>query len=364
MTRVLINHFSPIPNKITGISVYTWRIVEALAKNGSNQYVLSTNWDIANLPLSIRSLGLETIQRNPPINETLSAVRSTFELPNLLREKGCSAVFHPQPTSMMAGLKNSVIVIHDLYRVTHSHLFNWKQRAQWNHVVARGLKGAGRLIAVSEATRAATIQAYPDVASKISVVHEASPISYTEAATTSDAPDDRPYALMVANVTPNKNIKLLIDALKLLADRGEKPLVYLIGRDENGVLPSLIGGADLNLVQLGTASDETLQQFYAHARVYLNTSLVEGFCLPLLEAHTYGVPVICSDLPVLREVAGEGAIFVATHQAEGMAAALSRVFKEDDLRNSLSEKAKENVQRFSWKKAAVETEAVINEVAQ
>jgi glycosyltransferase involved in cell wall biosynthesis len=364
MNRVLINHFSPIPNKITGISVYTWSIVEALAKNGYNQYVLSTNWNPDNLPPSIRSLGLETIQRQPPINETLSAAWSTFDLQRLVREKGCNAIFHPQPTSMLGGLKNSVIVVHDLYRVTHPHLFNWKQRTQWNHVVARGLKAAGRLIAVSEATRAATVLAYPEVASRISVVHEASPISFTPDAM-ADAPAEQPYALMVANVTPNKNIKLLIDALKLLADRGEKPLVYLIGRDENGVLPGFIGGRnDLNLVQLGTASDATLQRFYAHAHVYLNTSLVEGFCLPLLEAHTYGVPVICSDLPVLKEVAGQGAIFVGTQEAEGMATALSKIFKDAGLRETLSERAKENVQRFSWSKAAVETEAVINAVAR
>lgn len=363
MARVLINHFSPIPNKITGISVYTWNIVKALAENGANEYVLSTNWNIDNLPKGIRSLKIETIQRTPPLNETLASVNSTFELPRIAREKGCDAIFHPQPTAMMKGLRNSVVVVHDLYRVTHAHLFNWKQRLQWSQVIARGLRGAAHVIAVSEATRAATVAAYPELARRISVVHEASPILTEDQPDATTPPVEGPYALMVANITPNKNVKLLIDALKLLADRGERPLVYLIGRDEFGALSDLLGGrADLNLVQLGTASDETLRLFYAHARAYVNTSFVEGFCLPLLEAHTYGIPVICSDLPVLREVAGKGAVFVDPNQPEALADALSRVLREDSLWTSLSDNARKNITRFSWKKAAMETEAVINSV--
>lgn len=362
MARILVHHFSPMPNKITGITVYTWCILEALVRHGRHDYVLATNWDPDKLPPHIAGLGLEVVHRPNFTNETLALLRNTVELPRLARRLGCAAIFHPQPTAMIAGMDNSVVVIHDLYRVTHAHLFNAKQRLQWEHATARGFRKAGSLLAVSEATRAAVVAAYPETAGRAEVVHEASPIE----APTSPVPRppiDRPYSLMVANITRNKNVGLLIEALKILADRGERPCVRLVGRDENGVLPSLLGQrTDLDFELVGAQSDDQLRSWYAHAAAYVNTSLVEGFCLPLLEAHTFGLPVICSDLPVLREVAGDAALFVDPNDPATLADALTRLHADPNLAETLSAAAQRNVKRFSWQRAAVETEALLDKV--
>jgi glycosyltransferase involved in cell wall biosynthesis len=105
-----------------------------------------------------------------------------------------------------------------------------------------------------------------------------------------------------------------------------------------------------------------LRTLYANAKVYINTSLVEGFCLPILEAHTLGVPVICSDIPVLREVAGDGALFVDPGDADALAAAISTVFGDPAVAADLRQRAIANARRFSWEKAARETEAVFDRV--
>lgn len=362
MTRILVNHFTPMPNRITGISVYTWALLEALVRHGRKEYVLSTNWDLDKLPEEIRGLGIPLVRRKTPANESLAALRATLDVPRIAREHGCSAVFHPQPNAMLAGMRRSVVTIHDLYRVEHGHLYKARQRLQWQQFTARGFRQAGRLIAVSEATARAIEAAYPDVAARVRVVHEASPLA-AGTALPPRPPIEGDYVLMVANVTPNKNVGLLVDALKLLADRNLHPQIALVGRDEFGVLPGLMGGrTDLALRQFGSVSNEALRGFYAHATAYVNTSLTEGFCLPLLEAHTFGVPVICSDLPVLREVAGEGALFVSPKDAAGLADALERIHTNAALLADLRGKATRNSARFSWEKAARETEAVIGEV--
>ncbi|KQT61782.1 MULTISPECIES: glycosyltransferase family 4 protein [unclassified Aureimonas] len=364
MTRILVNHFSPMPNRITGISVYTWQILRALVREGQFEYVLSTNWDIDRLPSDVHSLGIQMVHRSVRSNETLALLQSTIEVPRIARRFGCAAIFHPQPTAMVAGMKTSVVTIHDLYRVTHAHLFNARQRLQWEHFTARGFRAAGRLLAVSEATRQDVLAAYPDLAGRVEVVHEASPID--AAPTLPPAPAfAKPYALVVANITPNKNVQLLVEALKRLADTGLRPRVVLVGRDEFGVLPQLLAGrADLDLLQAGSLSNEDLQSAYAHAHVYVNTSLTEGFCLPVLEAQTLGVPVICSDIPVLREVGGAGARYIDPHDPASLADAMREVFERADVAERLSGEGTANVARFSWAKAARETEALLASVAR
>lgn len=359
--RILFYDYTPQPNRMTGITVYTWKILDALLDHGQFDYVLATNRPAHMVPKSI-SDRVKVISRPAPINEAKALVHNMRIVPALMRELGCAASFHPHPTAMLLGGRRSVVVVHDLYRVTNASLFRLRARLQWA-AVAFGLRRAGRLLAVSGATRDALVAAYPSVADRTKVVHEASPIDVD--ATTERPETDRSdrYALMVANITPNKNVGLLFDALKLLAADGVRPRVVLAGVDEFGTIPSLLADAgDINLEFRGKVSDEELHRLYTGAHVYINTSLAEGFCLPILEAHSFGTAVICSNLPVLREVAGDGALFIDPHDAHSLADAIRTMFHDDDMARALAERAKANVARFSWSKAAIETEALLSEV--
>ena len=84
----------------------------------------------------------------------------------------------------------------------------------------------------------------------------------------------------------------------------------------------------------------------------------EGFCLPVLEAQDFGTPLICSDIPVLREVAGQGALFFSSGDATGLAQCLELIFGNAGTRQSVSLAAQRNAKRFSWTKAAGEIEEI------
>ena len=75
-----------------------------------------------------------------------------------------------------------------------------------------------------------------------------------------------------------------------------------------------------------------------------------------------GVPVICADIPVLREVAGEGALFFPPSDAEALAERLRAVFDDSALRQRLAAASLKNAARFSWRRAADETERVFDTV--
>jgi glycosyltransferase involved in cell wall biosynthesis len=103
---------------------------------------------------------------------------------------------------------------------------------------------------------------------------------------------------------------------------------------------------------------------YAAADVLLFPSQYEGFGLPVLEAQVAGVPVVCADIPVFREVAGDGAVFVPADDADAVAAALERVLTDEASRASLRRRGEANAARFSWARTALETLAVYRDVAR
>lgn len=92
-----------------------------------------------------------------------------------------------------------------------------------------------------------------------------------------------------------------------------------------------------------------LKQIYETADWLVLLSEYEGFGLPVIEAQAAGVPVICSDLPVFKEVAGDAALFIS--RQESIAAAAEKVYSaisDDQVAKSLVASGLTNVGRFSW----------------
>ena len=105
-----------------------------------------------------------------------------------------------------------------------------------------------------------------------------------------------------------------------------------------------------------------VEAIYRGATAALLLSQYEGFGFPVVEAQSQGVPVICSDLPVLREVAGDAALFVAADHPEAAAAAMLKLLDESGCAQDLRTKGLANVQRFTWTETARQTLAVYQKV--
>ena len=98
--------------------------------------------------------------------------------------------------------------------------------------------------------------------------------------------------------------------------------------------------------------------WYNAAEGFIYPSLFEGFGLPVLEAMACGTPVICSDIPVLREVAGESALTFDREDERALAAQIAALLTEADLRRELIEKGRAQAHQFSWKASAQATLAL------
>jgi glycosyltransferase involved in cell wall biosynthesis len=95
------------------------------------------------------------------------------------------------------------------------------------------------------------------------------------------------------------------------------------------------------------------------AAVAVMPSLYEGFGLPALEALELGVPLVASDLPVLREIAVDAALYAPPDDAGAWAAQLERVLSDPDLASDLVERGRLRAARFSWPQAVEETVEVL-----
>ncbi|MCX6762327.1 MAG: glycosyltransferase, partial [Candidatus Moranbacteria bacterium] len=74
-----------------------------------------------------------------------------------------------------------------------------------------------------------------------------------------------------------------------------------------------------------------------------------------IEAMAAGVPVVCGDIPVLREIAADAALFCDPKNSQKFAENISKVLTDENLRNNLIEKGKQIAQNFTWQKTAEKT---------
>jgi glycosyltransferase involved in cell wall biosynthesis len=102
-------------------------------------------------------------------------------------------------------------------------------------------------------------------------------------------------------------------------------------------------------------SDSELAGLYALSTVFALPTLAEGFGLPVLEAMSQGLPVACSDIPVLREVAGEAAMYFSPLEQTSVDACLRRLLGDRSLRDDLARRGARRAAQFTWTATAEAT---------
>jgi len=125
-------------------------------------------------------------------------------------------------------------------------------------------------------------------------------------------PMSSPYFLMLGTIEARKNHWLLLQIWRQLAAQfgRQTPKLVLVGQRgwecENVVdlLERCVALKDC-VIELPDCSDVALSTYISHAQALLFPSFAEGYGMPLMEALSSGVPVIASDLPVFREIAGD-----------------------------------------------------------
>lgn len=147
----------------------------------------------------------------------------------------------------------------------------------------------------------------------------------------------KPHFIAVGTIEGRKNHQLLLDVWrKLVAQLGhDAPILVIVGRrgwQANRVFEQLdhLGDLRKHVLEIGECDDDELAALIAGARALLMPSFAEGFGLPVVESLALGTPVIASDLPVFREIAGEIPTYLSPRDADAWAAEI-RAFTGDGI---------------------------------
>ena len=168
------------------------------------------------------------------------------------------------------------------------------------------------------------------------------------------SPSAHPYFLSVGALEPRKAPDVLVAGFQLARERGLEAELIVAGDGRVNVEAP-------GVRRLGHVED--LGSLYAGALAVVLPSWIEGFGLTPVEGIAAGTPAIVSDLAVLREVLGEGALYVRPGDASGLADALLRVAADPELRERLLTAGRAAIAPLSWAETARRTRAVLAEAA-
>ena len=152
--------------------------------------------------------------------------------------------------------------------------------------------------------------------------------------------ESKKYILSVATLNKRKNIPMLIDAYNQLNNIEHK--LVLVG----GASSEKFNTNNENIIFTGYIKDEELKVLYKNAELYVFPSIYEGFGIPIIDAQAFGIPVLCSNIPIFREVSGNGALFCEL-DFKSFSNSLRKILKDEHLRKHLILEGRTNLERFN-----------------
>jgi alpha-1,3-rhamnosyl/mannosyltransferase len=120
----------------------------------------------------------------------------------------------------------------------------------------------------------------------------------------------------------------------------------------DAVIEQLPAGARGRIVRTGYVSDRQKIALMSGASMLAYPSLYEGFGFPVLEAFAAGLPVLTSDVSSLPGVTGDAAVTVDPSDEAAIAAGITQLFDDADLRAMLSAAGLTRAARFTWEATA------------
>lgn len=173
----------------------------------------------------------------------------------------------------------------------------------------------------------------------VSVVHHGCLVPSSAPSSVGSLAPDAPYFVILGTIEPRKNHLLLLNLWRQMATEGDSaplPHLVIIGRrgwENENILDMIERCPALQGVvhEHATLSDKAVAGLVHGARALLFPSFAEGFGLPLLEALAMGIPCLCSDLPVFREIAGDLPVYLDPLDGPGWRGAIRELSGDDNV---------------------------------
>lgn len=264
--------------------------------------------------------------------------------------------------------------VHDLSHVRFpqyhpQHLVDWLER-----FLPASLARADCVITVSNLVRAELLERYNIPANKVKTVYEGVDARYhprnegeTKSVLSALDLEHKQYVLLVATLEPRKGIDVLLDAWSLLPEalRRQYPLILAgsSGWRNASLVERIARLSEQGTVRhLGYVKADILPQLFAGAAVFAYPSIYEGFGLPVLDAMSSGVPVVCRAGTSMAEFSEGACVLCDTGEPEELAHKLESLLESQSLRDDWAGRGLRQARGFSWERCARETAAIYRQL--
>ena len=334
-----------LTQKATGVHRYAFEICNKLHEMGVDFHVAVPNEIHPDYKFSFKVVKCGSL--NTHLWEQISLPRYLRRIgsPLLISFTGCGPLNY----------SNQIMTIHDVSHERYAEWFSKNYYRFYHYMMPRIGKKAHAVLTVSEFSKKEIVDTLGINSEKIHVVHSNVPFhnkpSKEEILNFTRNPEAERYILAVSSMDPRKNFIRLVEAFDKIKDKSVK--LYIIGMSFKAFntpdLQKLIGE---NVHLPGYIPDEKLQTMYQNALLSVYPSLYEGFGLPPLESMTYGCPAINSDIPALREVSQDAALYVDPYNVDDITQKIEQLLVDEPLRKELQEKGLQQIKKYSWDKSA------------
>lgn len=301
----------------------------------------------------IHSLNKLVWTKNTKIVPMKSKIYSIFEQIELnFKIPNCELFWSPHYNIPVFPIKakHRIVTIHDVYHLAFNQNLKLFEKMYARAMMYFAVSRSNTITTVSNFSKNQINQYLNVNLKKISIIYNGVNKSKDIGQNT---PIDSQYILFVGNIKPHKNIVKAIEGYKIAKQYYPNLKFFIVGRNEDLLnqdlhVKNLVCGD--NSIQLtGEVSNEILNDYYRGATLLIFPSIYEGFGLPILEAMNYKLPIICSDIPVFKELFADSVLMFNPHSPQEIANKIIMVLKKEWSPNISQYEL--ILDKFSWSKS-------------
>jgi len=385
--------------KRTGIEEYSYRLIKNL-----------TILDTSNHQIFLYVKNREEVKLELPENFFIKEIKrnrlwTQFGLSKEMRKNPVDVLFVPAYSIPFIHPKNTVVTIHGLEFKYYPESYSFKEKIMLEFNTLLAVKWSKKIIVPSENTKKDLIKFYKVNPEKIKVIYhgvesikyQISNIKISEKRSFCHSREDGNPGLksknqfktntsnnftelpdkylsenifnilFIGRLEKRKNLVNLVEAFNIFKSRYTlhdiRYILTIVGKEGFGFkeIKSAINQSPYknDIIVKGYVSEKEKKNQFEKADIFALISFYEGFGLPILEAMSHGVPVVCSDVSSLPEIAGKAGLTVNPNNIEEISEAFEKIICNQHIKDDMIEKGFENMKKFSWKKCARETMDVL-----
>lgn len=373
--RIAVNTRLLLKGKLEGIGWFTFETLQRITReNPEHEFIFI--FDRPYNPDYIFSENVKAVVAGPQARHPfLFYIWFDFVIPRVLKKHKADIFVSPDGYLSRRTKVPQLAVIHDINFVHRPDDLPWLIAKYYNYFFPKFARIAKRIATVSFYSKEDITRSFKIDYDKIDVVYDGINQIYEplEAETKQEIREKytggNEYFLFVGALHPRKNVSGLLkafDGYKL--ETNAKTKLVIVGGEmhKTGDIFETYDNLRFkdDVVFTGRVSTEELRDIFGAALALTFVPFFEGFGIPVVEAMSAGVPVICSNTTSIPEVGGNAVLYADPMKIGQITDAMIQLAGNEELRKSLIEKGFKQKDKFSWDQTAGLLWASINRTLQ